>query len=183
MATLIEKWGWHEWLCKTNFSFLMGASHPEEILLRAQTCGYRACALTIWMESGLARTYIKHRDLTEPGFELRYGIEIHLSQDHDHPLLLQDTLVLVAQSFRGYSNICKINNYAHRESKDKAFILLDDLLTHDVADVVALQPMRGHLRSPILTRNFVLKNSKGTLALDFFYAVAATCIAVKIFGY
>jgi error-prone DNA polymerase len=30
----------------SNFSFLRGASHPEELVLRAQALGYRALALT-----------------------------------------------------------------------------------------------------------------------------------------
>ena len=32
--------------CRSNFSFLTGASHPEELVRRAQALGYSALALT-----------------------------------------------------------------------------------------------------------------------------------------
>ena len=32
--------------CASNFSFLTGASHPEELVERAQALGYAALALT-----------------------------------------------------------------------------------------------------------------------------------------
>ena len=32
--------------CKTNFSFLEGASHPDELVLRAAELGYAALAVT-----------------------------------------------------------------------------------------------------------------------------------------
>ena len=40
MASLLEKYGWHEWLCHTNFSFLTGASHPEEYVRKAFELNY-----------------------------------------------------------------------------------------------------------------------------------------------
>ena len=98
MATLIENGGWHEWLCKTNFSFLLGASHPEDILQRTQEVHYQGlCINDMDGVYGLARSYLKHRKIEGATYDLRYGIEVHLQQDHDLPILLQDTLVLVAQ--------------------------------------------------------------------------------------
>ena len=32
--------------CLSNFSFLRGASHPEELVERAKTLGYKALAIT-----------------------------------------------------------------------------------------------------------------------------------------
>ena len=32
--------------CTSNFSFLEGASHPEELVLRAHSLGYEALAIT-----------------------------------------------------------------------------------------------------------------------------------------
>ena len=46
MASLLKKYGWHEWLCHTNFSFLVGASHPCEYLERATKFGYKSLAVT-----------------------------------------------------------------------------------------------------------------------------------------
>ena len=35
-----------ELVCTSNFSFLTGASHPQELVARAAELGYRALALT-----------------------------------------------------------------------------------------------------------------------------------------
>ena len=32
--------------CKTNYSFLQGASHPDELIQRAQQLGYTSLAIT-----------------------------------------------------------------------------------------------------------------------------------------
>src|SRR5262249_59301318 len=39
-------WPYVELHCKTNFSFLRGASHPEELVQQAAALGYRALAVT-----------------------------------------------------------------------------------------------------------------------------------------
>ena len=38
--------GYAELHCLSNFSFLRGASHPEELVERAHALGYRALAIT-----------------------------------------------------------------------------------------------------------------------------------------
>lgn len=38
--------GYAELQCQSNFSFLQGASHPEELVARAAELGYAALALT-----------------------------------------------------------------------------------------------------------------------------------------
>ena len=40
MASILEEYGLHEWLCKTNFSFLIGASHPHDIVKTASDLQY-----------------------------------------------------------------------------------------------------------------------------------------------
>ena len=38
--------GFAELFCRTNYSFLSGASRPAELVARAQTLGYQALAIT-----------------------------------------------------------------------------------------------------------------------------------------
>jgi len=149
MASLVNEW--HEWLCHTNFSFLVGASHPGELLERAVQLGY--CSLGVADYDGvygIARTWNSRREMRREnrGLDLRlhYGAEVHLEKDHDLPAYLQDTLVLYARTRRGSFNLCRLLSYSHRDGKSGANIPLDHLLAAAVDDLVAIQPMRGLIR-------------------------------------
>ena len=84
--------------CKSNYSFLEGASHPEELVTRANELGLPAMAVTdrdgVY---GVARAHIKAREL---GFRLIIGSEITLFDD--------STLILLAMDRRGYANLCQL---------------------------------------------------------------------------
>lgn len=142
----------NEWLCKTNFSFLHGASHPRDLIERANRLGYQSlCINDFDGVYGLARSYRELDYLKQQqqwrGLKLNYGAEIHLQRDHDLPLLLQDTLVLVAQDQQGYTNLNRLLSFAHREGKDYANVPLEYLLNCEVDGLFAIQPMRGAIRS------------------------------------
>jgi error-prone DNA polymerase len=61
--------------CKTNFSFLTGASHAEELALRAKELGYHALAVTD--ENSLAGVVRAHSAAKECGLKLLIGAELH----------------------------------------------------------------------------------------------------------
>lgn len=142
---------WHEWLCHTNFSFLLGASHPCDLVSRAVLLGYAGLGICDYDGVyGIARAYrelgeLKQEESTIP-LRLYYGAEIHLEKDHDLPVYFRNTLVLYARSHRGYFNLCRLLSYGHRESKNEADIPLKYLLSAPVEDLVAIQPMRGLIR-------------------------------------
>jgi len=149
----------NEWLCKTNFSFLQGASHPRDLVETASRLGYQSLCINDFDGAyGLARCYrelerLKQQNLEQghpqahhQGLKLNYGAEIHLQRDHDLPLILQDTLVLVAQDHRGYTNLNRLLSQSHRESKDYAHLPLEFLLNSKVDGLIAIQPMRGLMR-------------------------------------
>ena len=69
--------------CVSNFSFLRGASHPEELVYRAQSLGYAALAITD--ECSLAGVVRAHVAAKEVGLKLIIGIEMQLD---DGPRLL-----------------------------------------------------------------------------------------------
>lgn len=144
--------GFNEWLCKTNFSFLHGASHPVDLITRANALGYGSLCINDFDGGyGLARCYreldyLKKQDQHQ-GLKLNYGAEIHFNRDHDLPVLLQDTLVLVAQNLTGYANLNKLLSYSHRDGKDYANIPRSYLYDAPVGGLIAIQPMRGISRS------------------------------------
>ena len=37
---------WIEWICHTNFSFLSGASHPEDYIRKAIEYGYKGIGIS-----------------------------------------------------------------------------------------------------------------------------------------
>ena len=140
-----------EWLCKTNFSFLHGASHPRDLIETANRLGYQSLCINDFDGAyGLARCYRELEYIRQQGhhrgLKLNYGAEIHFQRDHDLPLILQDTLVLVAQNQQGYSNLNRLLSYAHRDSKDYANIPLEHLLDSNVEGLLAIAPMRGAIR-------------------------------------
>ena len=145
---------WYEWLCHTNFSFLIGASHPHEYVQRAHEFGYGGIGITDYDGVyGIVRAWRARRDIEHEGgssLRLFYGSEIHLQEDHDAPIPFQDTVVLMARTLAGYHNLCKIISHAHRHSKNRAMIPLETLLEADHADLVCIQPMRGVIRNATL---------------------------------
>jgi error-prone DNA polymerase len=165
----------NEWLCKTNFSFLHGASHPRDLIETANRLGYQSLCINDFDGAyGLARCYRELDYIRQQGqhrgLKLNYGAEIHFQRDHDLPLILQDTLVLVAQNQRGYSNLNRLLSHAHRDGKDYASIPLEHLQNSNVEGLLAIAPMRGAIRC----RNSVNRHAelKQLFAGRYFLAVS-----------
>jgi len=84
--------------CLSNFSFLRGASHPEELVARAHQLGYSALAITD--ECSFAGVVRAHAAAKEYGLALILGSEIRL--DHG------PQLVLLATDREGYGNLSEL---------------------------------------------------------------------------
>ena len=82
--------------CKSNFSFLEGASHPEELVEAAHGFGLQALALTD--RDGVYGAVRAHRRAKELGFRLIHGSEITLDDD--------SRIVLLARDRQGYADLC-----------------------------------------------------------------------------
>jgi error-prone DNA polymerase len=151
MESLLEKWGWHEWLSHSNFSFLVGASHPHELVDYADELHYRGLGLCDF--DGIYGVVRAHRAQQKRklsgsfhGLKIFYGAEIHFEKDHSRPLILQNTVAIFARNLNGYKNLCGILSHSHQGGKHEAHISIDDLCHADLADLVAILPMRGLVR-------------------------------------
>ncbi|HLT89870.1 MAG TPA: error-prone DNA polymerase [Woeseiaceae bacterium] len=82
----------------SNFTFLRGASHPEELVLAAHELGYRALALTD--ECSVAGIVRAHAAAKDTGLRLIVGTEIRLAAG--------PKLVVLAQSRDGYARLCRL---------------------------------------------------------------------------
>ncbi|HXZ85412.1 MAG TPA: PHP domain-containing protein, partial [Myxococcota bacterium] len=74
--------------CLSNFSFLRGASHPEELVARARALGYAALAFTD--ECSLAGVVRAHRAARETNLKLLIGSEFTLAEGTRLVLLAPD---------------------------------------------------------------------------------------------
>jgi error-prone DNA polymerase len=102
--------GYAELHCQSNFSFLKGASHPDELVRRAAELGYQALAITDECSlAGVVRAHEEaqqHRDDKDrPLLQLLIGARFRLEADGDTPGC---TLVLIAQDRLGYGHLCEL---------------------------------------------------------------------------
>jgi error-prone DNA polymerase len=107
--------------CKTNFSFLEGASHPDELVNEATRLGYTALAITDRNTvSGVVRA---HTAAKQTGLKLLIGAEIT-------PLDAPPTLLL-ATDREAYGRLTRLLTLGcRRTTKGDCRITLDDLAAH-----------------------------------------------------
>jgi len=112
--------------CHSAFSFLDGASLPDELVAAALELGHEAVALTDHNTvSGSMEFAVSARAL---GLRPIHGAEIDLDDGRHLTLLVEDA--------RGWSNLCRILTRAHTHTREKpgppsqAFVELADVLEH-----------------------------------------------------
>ncbi|MEW6707776.1 MAG: error-prone DNA polymerase [Pseudomonadota bacterium] len=92
--------------CRSNFSFLTGASHPGELVQRAKALGYSALAITD--ECSVAGVVRAHEEAVAQQLPLIIGAEMRLTRlpvDDKAPPVPDMRLVLLATTRRGYGNL------------------------------------------------------------------------------
>ena len=95
-----------ELYCQSNFSFLTGASHPEELIAQACRLGYKALAITDECSvAGVVRAYevIKTQQLP---IKLIVGASFCFEQDV--------RFVLLAPNRLAYGEVCRVITNARR---------------------------------------------------------------------
>ncbi len=92
--------------CRSNYSFLQGASHPGELVERAAALGYAALALTD--ECSVAGVVQAHLAAKAAGLRLIVGARFRLAEGDD--------LTLLARNRRGYGQLCRLITCARRQA-------------------------------------------------------------------
>jgi error-prone DNA polymerase len=114
--------------CASNFSFLRGASHPEELVARAVQLGYSALALTDECSvSGVVRAHVEAKKLDFPlivGSQMRVGDML---------------LVALATNRNGYGNLCELITLGRTRAAKGSYLLHPD-------DLAAPRGKLAHLR-------------------------------------
>ena len=110
-----------ELYCKTNFSFLEGASHPDELVARAAELGYQALAITD--RNSLAGVVRAHAAAKQVGLKLLIGAEI---VPCDAP-----PVVLLATDRQAYGRLARLITRGRRNAeKGQCRLTFDDLAEH-----------------------------------------------------
>lgn len=132
--------GYAELHCISNFTFLRGASHPQELVMQAEALGYEALAITDECSmAGVVRAYesIKKEKCR---LKLIVGSEFRTS-DGMH-------LVLLAPTQTAYAQICALITLARKESPKGRYQLQRSQLEANLTECLALWiPPSGPLMS------------------------------------
>ncbi|MCB1735321.1 MAG: error-prone DNA polymerase [Gammaproteobacteria bacterium] len=105
--------------CLSNLSFLRGASHPEELVVRAVELGYAGLAITDECSvSGVVRA---HEEAREHGLKLIVGAELRVDA--------QLKIVVLARDRLGYGHLSELISHARRAADKGEYALdRDDLI-------------------------------------------------------
>ena len=120
--------------CLTNFTFLRGASHPEELIQHAQQLGYRALAVTDECSlSGVVRAHTKLKECNTVSGQTRLiiGSEFTLDTDVKFVLLAMDRI--------GYGQLCELITMARRAASKGSYCLTyEDLFDRQLDACICL---------------------------------------------
>lgn len=114
-----------EFLAQSNFSFLRGASHPQELVQTAFDLGLRGLVLAdrggVY---GVARAYQQWKGLPKKeNLQLIVGLEL--------PVLNHADVVLVPKNREAYGDLCELLTTAHAQgAKGQGHVTLDQALNH-----------------------------------------------------
>jgi len=141
--------GFAELHCISNYSFLRGASHPEELVQGALELGYQALAITDECSvSGIVKAHLAAK---ESPLKLIVGAEFQSTSGF--------TLVLLAPSRSAYGQLCTLITKLRRRAKKGTYHLELGDLDWGVDECIALwipfaggqaaAPSQGNKRTPL----------------------------------
>ncbi|MES2832098.1 MAG: error-prone DNA polymerase [Pseudomonadota bacterium] len=141
--------------CRSNFTFLCGASHPEELVERAQLLGYASLAITD--ECSFAGVVRAHVAAKACGLHLVLGTDITL----DCGL----RIVLLATNRNGYGNLSELITLGRRRAEKGHYRLYRSDLEAQLPDCLAIfLPQRTCSQDELLLQAIWLAALFGTRA-------------------
>jgi error-prone DNA polymerase len=107
--------------CKSVYSFLEGASHPDELVEEAHRLGLRSIAITD--RDGVYGIVRAHKRAQELGVQLIVGSEITLFDE--------STITLLASDRIGYANLCRLISKGRlRSPKGSSQVSVEEICEH-----------------------------------------------------
>ena len=124
----------------SNFSFLRGASHPDELAIAAAALGLKGLAITD--RNSLAGIVRAHVAVKETGIRLIVGVRLDLGLEaSDSPDL---SLLCYPTDRAAYGRLSRLITLGRRRApKGECWLTLDDVLAHDQGQIfIVLPPAR-----------------------------------------
>ncbi|MGB7950517.1 MAG: PHP domain-containing protein, partial [Candidatus Binatia bacterium] len=115
MSSYVPLW------CKSNFSFLEGASHPDELVEEAQRLGLPSIAITdrdgVY---GIVRAHVKSQEL---GLQLIVGSQVTVDDG--------SIILFLARDRTGYANLCRLLTAGRlRSEKGESAVSWNEVCQH-----------------------------------------------------
>jgi error-prone DNA polymerase len=120
--------GYAELHCLSNFSFLRGASQPQELVERAAELGYSALALTD--ECSVAGVVRAHGAAKELGLKFIVGSEFAFPDGM--------RLVALATNRNGYGKLCRLITRGRRAARKGSYELTQEDFAQGIEDCLVL---------------------------------------------
>jgi error-prone DNA polymerase len=117
--------GYAELQCASNFTFLQGASHAEELATRAAQLAYEAIAITD--ECSLAGIVRAHVAAKETGIKLLVGAHFRVTNADGSPAL---AFTAIAQNRDGYGNLSELITLARTRTAKGTYVVYPHDLDH-----------------------------------------------------
>ncbi len=119
--------------CKTNFSFLEGASHPNELVVEAARLGYSGMAVTD--RNSLAGAVRAHLAAKDVGLKLVIGAEVTSSD--------AGPVLLWAMNRDGYGRLCQLLTRGRRQApKGESRLSFAEIAEHSRGLLAGVLPPR-----------------------------------------
>ncbi len=132
--------------CRSAFTFLEAASNPEDLADRAAELGYDALALAdVGGVYGIPRF---HRAASAAGLRAIVGAEVFV----DEPAARPAPLLLLAETPRGYANLCRILTQSHQRVAKGETLNRWEEIEESAEGLTALARGDASLRMPVLDR-------------------------------
>ncbi len=157
----------------TNFSFLRGASHPQELIRRAAELGYRAVAVTdLHTMAGIIRA---HAEAKECGMPLVVGARVHPRRTAEAAAEhLPLSILLYATDKASYGRLTTLLTTGKlRAPKGECYLTLDDIVAfqNDLLAVAVLHdPHRQEIPTLLRALRETFSDDRLSLALSSTYS-------------
>ncbi|GJH04575.1 hypothetical protein CBA19C8_28480 [Paraburkholderia terrae] len=145
--------GYAELQCASNFTFLQGASHAEELATRAAQLGYEAIAITD--ECSLAGIVRAHVAAKEADIKLLIGAHFRVTNSDGSPAL---AFTAIAQNRDGYGNLSELITLARTRTAKGTYVVYPHDLDHPDRPYTHLRALPDCLI--ILTPDFPAKDAR-----------------------
>ncbi len=123
-------------VCKSHYSFLEGASHPEELVTACADYGYAGLGLSD--RNGVYGVVKAHTRALERGLKLVVGAQLSMEDGSE--------LVLLARDKAGYAHLCGlISRGSLRSEKGSCKVMWDEVCAHASGLVALWGGTRGRL--------------------------------------